>query len=218
MSFILKALKKVEQEQADRKAAPADLQSAILTGGEAPGSAPRLTRWGGILLVFIAGSGLTYFFMQKSVTGPKEMVPQSVIPARPTALTAPVPEKTIPISGSESTPATAIAPENSASSRKITGSTSLQPSLAASPPSGRAAPVDPPATSAVRQDPAVPPPPGLKVNGIAFQDDPFESVAVINGALLKKGMSVDGARIEGIFHDRVRFSGRNGIFEVQLTK
>lgn len=221
MSFILKALKKVEQEQADRKAEPADLQRAILTGREAAGSAPRLARWGVIILVFIAGSVLTYLFMQKIVVAPVKISPQATVPAQPITLAAPVPDKTAPFSESESIPATPIAPGNAASSRKVPGSPTFQPPLAASPPSERAArAVRParPASPAARPELTAQPPADLKVNGIAFQDDPAESVAVVNGALLKKGMSVGGARIEGIFRDRVRFSGGNGIFEVQLTK
>ena len=74
----------------------------------------------------------------------------------------------------------------------------------------------PPTSSPSRDD--APVPAGLKVNGIALQDDPGESVAVINGALVKKGMSVGGARVEEILQDRVRFSSGGGTFYVQLSK
>jgi hypothetical protein len=228
MSFILKALKKVEQEQADRKAVQADLQSAILTGRETVRSTHRLARWGGIILVFVAGSVLTYLFMQKIVVAPAKISPQAVVSARPIPLTAPVPDKTAPAPGSASIPATAVVPEHTAINRKVPASPSLEPPQATSRLSGRAtpavrparpaSPVARPASPVARPELTAQPPADLKVNGIAFQDDPADSVAVVNGALLKKGMSVGGARIEGIFRDRVRFSGGNGIFEVQLTK
>jgi len=75
-----------------------------------------------------------------------------------------------------------------------------------------------PASPSIPQDATGSPPPGLKINGIALQDDPAESVAVINGALLKRGMTVEGVQIEEIFQDRVRFSGARGTFEVQLSR
>jgi hypothetical protein len=58
----------------------------------------------------------------------------------------------------------------------------------------------------------------LTVSGIALQDDPAESMAVINGALVKTGMTVAGAVVDRIFLDRVRFKGNGGTFEVYLGK
>jgi hypothetical protein len=56
------------------------------------------------------------------------------------------------------------------------------------------------------------------LNGIALQDDPAESVAVVNGRILKKGMTIEGAEVDRIFLDRVRFRGNGGVFEVHLAK
>jgi type II secretory pathway component PulC len=61
-------------------------------------------------------------------------------------------------------------------------------------------------------------PSSLVVNGIALQDDPMESVAVVNGRILKKGMTIEGAEVDRIFLDRVRFRGDGGVFEVHLSK
>ena len=59
MSFILKALKKVEQEKAARGSGPVDVHSALLQGASTSAhAAPRLANWGVVALVFIAGSGL----------------------------------------------------------------------------------------------------------------------------------------------------------------
>ena len=60
--------------------------------------------------------------------------------------------------------------------------------------------------------------PGLTVSGIALQDDPAESMAVINGALVKTGATVGGAQVDRIYLDRVRFKGSGGTFEVYLSK
>ncbi len=58
----------------------------------------------------------------------------------------------------------------------------------------------------------------LTVNGIAFQDDPAASAAVVNGVYVKRGMTVGGARVERIFQDKVRFTSNGRTFEVPLAK
>ncbi len=60
--------------------------------------------------------------------------------------------------------------------------------------------------------------PALTVSGIAYQDNPAESMAVVNGALVKSGMTVAGVQIERIFVDRVRFRGNGGVFDVPLAR
>jgi hypothetical protein len=58
----------------------------------------------------------------------------------------------------------------------------------------------------------------LTVNGIAIQDDPAESIAVVNGVIVKQGMTIGGAKVDKIYLNRVRFKGDSGIFEVHLAK
>jgi hypothetical protein len=58
----------------------------------------------------------------------------------------------------------------------------------------------------------------LIVNGIALQDDPGQSMAVVNGQIVKRGMTVGGARVERIFLNRVRFRGNGGMFDVHLAR
>jgi type II secretory pathway component PulC len=66
--------------------------------------------------------------------------------------------------------------------------------------------------------PLVPPArPVLKVDGIAFQDG-AESVAVINGVTVSNGSVIEGARVEEIQKDRVRFSRGGERFEIILDK
>ena len=59
--------------------------------------------------------------------------------------------------------------------------------------------------------------PVLKVNGIAFQDG-ADSVAVINGITVSKGSVIEGARVEEIQKDRVRFSRGGEKFDIILDK
>jgi len=66
--------------------------------------------------------------------------------------------------------------------------------------------------------PLVPPTrPVLKVNGIAFQDG-ADSVAVINGVTVSNGSVIEGARVEEIQKDRVRFSRGGERFDIILDK
>ncbi|GFO55084.1 hypothetical protein GMSM_20910 [Geomonas sp. Red276] len=64
---------------------------------------------------------------------------------------------------------------------------------------------------------AEPPRPELRVTGIAWQNNSESSAAIVNGRMLQQGGSVDGYRIEKIFEDKVRLSGKGGTVEVPLT-
>jgi type II secretory pathway component PulC len=59
--------------------------------------------------------------------------------------------------------------------------------------------------------------PVLKVNGIAFQDG-ADSVAVINGITVSNGSVIEGARVEEIHKDHVKFSRDGEKFYIILEK
>ena len=90
MSFILKALKKLEDEKSARKTAPVEIDSAILAPDSSSFSSPRRGgRWTIISLVLLAGAASIFFFMDKTpptVTEARKVAPQ---PA-PAAQTAPL--------------------------------------------------------------------------------------------------------------------------------
>lgn len=62
----------------------------------------------------------------------------------------------------------------------------------------------------------VPAPAGIKLSGIAWQDDRSARRAVVNGFLLKEGAVVSGATITDIQATRVRFTSSAGQFELTL--
>jgi hypothetical protein len=62
------------------------------------------------------------------------------------------------------------------------------------------------------------PRPPLNVSGIAWQQAGSLRLAVVNGTSVSEGSTVEGARVEGIFPDHIRFSFRNEHFDVQLEK
>lgn len=206
MSFILKALKKLEEEKAVRTGGEVDLPRALLRADAPPVQvAPRLVRWGVIVLVFAAGSGLTYLLTRSPVTS-VQMAQPAATPTAANAPPVPAPPPAVPVSDRLREPAPELAA--SGQQRKVSARRQTHPKPAL------------PANAGVmtEQQPRVLPPPELRVNGIALQDDAYESVAVVNGALVRKGMTVGGIRVEEIFQDRVRFAGAAGTFEVQLSK
>lgn len=75
-----------------------------------------------------------------------------------------------------------------------------------------------PAVSAVPLSAAPPKIAVLKVDGIAFQDGTAEGVAVVNGVAVSKGSEIEGARVEEIQKDCVRFSRGAEKFEIILDK
>jgi hypothetical protein len=60
--------------------------------------------------------------------------------------------------------------------------------------------------------------PTLKVSGIAWQKDGSDRLAVVNGMPVTEGMNIDGARVEEIFQDKVRFSFEKRAFDVVVGK
>jgi type II secretory pathway component PulC len=59
-------------------------------------------------------------------------------------------------------------------------------------------------------------PPLLRVNGIAYQNNSAESMAIINGNPLSKGSTIEGTTIEEIHKDKVVFQHNGRKFEIHL--
>ena len=212
MSFILKALKKLENEKSARKTAPVEIDSAILAPDSRSFSSPRRGgRWTIITLVLLAGAGTIYFFTHKTpptVTEARKVAPQAS-PAAPTA----------PLAQTIQQPAERPVQEGA----RINAPVAQPASPKAKEPEKRQERAHVQKDFAPRQEPEhrasfVAATPGLTVNGIALQDDPSESMAVVNGALVKTGATVGGAQLDRIYLDRVRFKGNGGTFEVYLSK
>jgi len=227
MSFIIKALKKLEEENAGRTNAPVSLDSAILAP-DRRSSSPRSRRavWAVIPLVFVAGAGISWFFLHKTVPPsrsreaenakapvvvPAPAPPVAAVSAQPVALPSPAaPSAAAPL---PQAPVAAKAPVRR-DQANLPRQASRQPRTGEIPP-----PADVQATN-VSQVPSVSSGPSgpLVVNGIAYQDDPAASSAVVNGTFVKQGMSVGGSRVERIFPNKVRFSGNGGVFDVHFSK
>jgi len=215
MSFILKALKKLEEEKAARQQEPPEIGNAILAPDKRSFSAPRasVNRMLIIPLVFVAGVGITYFFTHETAppvgqTGKKDARRAPPSQAAPAAPELPRAERAEPNGTRVSQP------ENTMIERTPPRRTAREDTPAGPPPDrSGAAPSLPEQQAAL--DAATP---SLTVKGIAIQDDPAESMAVVNGALVKIGMTIGGVRVVGIFQDKVRFKGNGATFEVEMTK
>ncbi len=216
MSSILKALKKLEKENAARRQEPVRIDAGIL--GADPKS--RMSPVGMVLasiILFLCGSILTYALLERNRQ--RQAAPPGYAPRQMAS-----PENQ------------GIGPKRAAPS--ATGETenvahrpySLEPGLphpAREPlPSGikrqklRTAATDRPAPgNGGPPGPAAPTPlaPVLRVDGIAFQEG-VDGVAVVNGVQVTRGTSIEGVRVDEVQRDRVLFSHDGKRIEVYLGR
>jgi hypothetical protein len=227
MSFIIKALRKVEKEKAAaQEAREVKISSAILSPGNGKASSERTTRRI-ISFSFVAFAilcGALYLFIKS---------PASKSPSQDkTSENRQVQLPALPVTADKEDEGHALAKKNAEIPERAERKKGVEPEakvqVKVAEPQPAIPSVERRKTSARRNlnedsdgsgdNAPVAAPSNLIVNGIALQDDPRESVAVVNGKLLKSGMTVDGFQIERIFVDRVRFRGNGGNFEVHLSK
>jgi general secretion pathway protein B len=78
-----------------------------------------------------------------------------------------------------------------------------------------APPAKPAAPAVVPQQPARP---NLVLSGIVFQPDRQARLAVVNDLPVMEGTVIEGARVEEILADRVRFAWEGSTLEVGLVE
>jgi len=213
MSFILKALKKLENEKASREPRKVEINSAILAPdrrslSSSRNSPKRLL----IALLIVAVSGASLYFMKRA---PSPVVQQPAKEAQPEPAPRAVPVAATPVHGEKRAPA-APAPSPAVKEQEEPS----RPGRALREKSPEAYPPGESTSDSLHGEEALTgsAPSPLTVNGIALQDDPGQSMAVVNGQIVKRGMSVGGAQVDRIFLNRVRFRGNGGLFEVHLAK
>ena len=227
MSSILKALQKVEAEKAARRNA-APIAGEIGRIRQRRGVKSRWLIPAAMVAVAAVAVFATYTFM-----GGLSRQNQAVVaPAAVKAAAAPVQNPQLQPMLPE--PAAPIRPGPTAPLFRH-----RQP-VAVKVPAAPAAKVIPPPTTAIEVMPTEPQPinqapvakrepdlpvqhqtragADLKVSGIAWQKESVSRLAVVNGTPVVQGAVVEGARVEEIFQDRVRFSRDNSSFEVPLGK
>ena len=219
MSSILEALKKLEDEKAGHRSGTGNIAAKVAKPGRRPGQRPRWFLPAGMAFVAVAAALFTYILMGGFSTRTNSVQPAQQTPTRqPQQLQQP-----------HQAAAPAVAPAPPPVSPPVTvRNRALHPSpsspvarpapvMVAPPPQ----PVEPPKVEkpAAPSPPAAEPgPPALKVDGIAWQKGNAERLAIVNGRAVSEGAVVEGARVEEIFPDRVRFSINDKTFEVPMGK
>lgn len=229
MSSILKALQKLERDKETRKTREPDISSAIKMSDARKN---EQARW--LIPVVIASvaavSILTTFSLMGGFSGTKQQSAppvQQPSPQYPPPPIAPSPDQTAPSASADAVPSPSQFARPALPSSVGTLPRPAVPSLPAPQLSNEpAAQVEatpaPPPPAAVPQQPPPPlaespvPRPKLEISGIAWQQDSSSRIAVVNGRSVSEGSSVDGARVEQIFPDKVRFSHSGKTFDMSL--
>jgi general secretion pathway protein B len=226
MSSILKALQKLERDKETRKTKEPDISTAIKMSGLS--RKEQANKWLipsllaavaalSILVTYSIMGGFSAGKQTASQAGQQHIAQQEKQPAKlqtepQTAAPEPSPA---PIEPRTVTPEPVVkALENRPNPTKARALTapllSSQPAPASpQQPEPVAQTMEPPAEKTV-------PKPRLKISGIAWQQDSASRIAVINGAAVSEGGNVDGAKVEQIFPDKVRFSQGGKAFEISL--
>lgn len=230
MSSILKALQKLEQERAARRGGPPDISEEILKQGKTAKSAPRWLLPVGMAVVAAVAVLATYTLMGGFSTRKISTNSTSTsVAAQHTTPASPPPSEVVPSGGTGGTAATApsLPPVEVIRNLPVVHETATRKaSVTPKPARQQAAPAPgprQPAATPVKADtpppaPAKPSRPSLTVGGIAWQQNNSLRLAVVNGMSVTEGSVVEGARVEEIYPDRIRFSFRNERFELPLEK
>lgn len=228
MSSILKALKKLEDEKTSRFPDSLNIDSDILKSSHESRKMSPLAALLLLLLMFGGGAGAAYFIMKGNTKQPvaaapqpitvvtavpsSPVAPQTAKPAAPSAakpavakpVAAPVQKKPSAVTAQKAQPKKAATVAAKHSPARSTAQQSSDKALPAADTGSRS---ELPASAAV---------PTLRVNGIAFQNNSADSMAIINGIPVSNGSTVEGAIVEEIRRDRVVFQRSGEKFEVKL--
>ncbi|MDD2899661.1 MAG: general secretion pathway protein GspB [Desulfuromonadaceae bacterium] len=224
MSSILKALKKLEHEKTGRIPDALNLNSDILKIQKSP---RKLSKAGLVLftaLVFGGGAAIAVYFMKE----PKMVQTAATSPAVPAQKNLQTP---LPIVKQETPPEEIIVVPAAASPRiKTVREKQVQPaaaphetvtegkksiiSNALPPPEKQKSVVE--SIKIKKELPAVSTVPTLRVNGIAFQPNAADSMAIVNGSPVSRGSVIEGTTVEEIQEDRIRFQRNGERFEIKL--
>lgn len=226
MSYILDALKKLENEKASKNRGTGMLSISGELFKEERRSPSGGNFWkiaAVVVFVSLVTFGVTWFFLKadQSRDGVKQLPASTARPVSPQVL--PVDPSRQPIS-STTTQAPVVTPPAPASVTQTVAPVVpvvkvAVPAAAEQRVKRKNMPKKQPALAAQKLPPLVPtnpPPADIKVSGIAWQDEHGARRAVVNGFLVQEGGNVSGAKIVEIFQDRVRFSQDGRIFEVYL--
>jgi general secretion pathway protein B len=240
MSSILKALKKLEQEKELRRGGIADIARGISRAVPRSRAKPRWLIPVAVAGVALAASLTTFALMsvfprnaRKSVsaTGQHEQFNPPVVMAPRVSAPSTRGSEVLPRKAERSA-AVASQPGFAGKGRVygkpsraevspkgfIAGEARQKTALSGISPSQKKLPEPVGAAGQLSKPSSGPAMPVLTLTGIAWQKDSADRVAVVNGISVTEGVVVEGARVEEIFQDRVRFSFEKQTFDVTLGR
>lgn len=213
MSSILKALKKVEDDKATHRPEELKIDAEILRSSSTPRFPVTFVVVSSLLLLF-GGSGATYLYMKRDKV--VENTNQKLIATNKVTSTDINRTVIMPPAQQESVRQNEVDQPVVRKPRKsVTHSVavvkSVKPDIqTGNVPQKNSQSVTPQPSSTGQEVP------NIRVNGIAFQNNSADSMAIINGAPASAGSVIDGAIIEEIKRDKVLFKHNGERFEVQL--
>ena len=232
MSSILKALQKLEEEkkrQSRNKRGDLPLNQAILT--EIQPSIESSERSGGqggrrlvvavIVSALTAGGGAATW-INHSLERDKKPTPQATSEGMPAVQVQSLIQEPEKKHVATETALKKVEDKTPALSRPLAPSPTANKNIATGKPVAAAKqalqPVKELPSDAIAKQQPTPNKPALRVLGIAYHDSGTNSVAIVNGSPVSIGSIIDGAKVEEIQKDRVRFSYNNERFEILLAK
>ena len=231
MSYILDALKKLEQDKTRkyRTTGKINISGELFANDHVrPAEGRRLKTIVLVSVAILATFVVTWFLLKGS--GKRSRVATEAIVVLPVpGSSSPAIIPAPPTAPPQSTPPLTQMPAAVASPKTMipVPVSAVSPQVALSPPpdedeDGRRSRrrktvvAVPTHSSTVARLNQVQAPADIKVSGIAWQDERSARRAVVNGFLLREGAFISGAKITEILQDRVKFSLSGSVFEVSL--
>lgn len=222
MSSILKALKRLEEDKAERLDVPVDIARDILRQPrKTRHSAPRQLLVLAVGGVVVAAGALFLLYEWFSIKASEPMTKAEYVVMQPES---PPPPAIAPVEAKPIIPPAVLSEPEIVEVQMAPPPVARpkEPVVRAAAPAARAtvAPKKPvpqastkPVPAATVEQAALP---RLVVSGIAFQPEREARLAVVNDLPVMEGTLIEGAQVEEILADRVRFSWKGGNFEVLL--
>lgn len=220
MSFILDALKKMEQEKAARKSGEINISAEIIRDNrqmrrKVKRSVPLsavLVAFGVLMLLGVSGAFFWYKYDAGKQSDVAAMKPERMPPvlveetaSQERVMVGPAAPPARPVAAMTTEPS----PRPVESRRRMQGEQTQVQRPVKSDLNGSA---EEPAREGSGSKGS-----GITVSGIAWQDAPAARRAVINGDLVAEGAQVGGATVEEILPTKVRFSSAGRRFSVSIS-
>jgi len=222
MSFILDALKKLEQEKAARKNGDLNISHEIVRDTQqlrrrARRSVPLsvvLAAFGLVLL--LSATGAFYWYKQDVGRAAKDVARSSDQTFPATAKMVEVSQSAIPVAPTVPPERTRVVEASAPAPPPVEPRRQMQNKVRSVPESPLRNDFNDRSAQS-REEVSGSGGSGIKVSGIAWQDSPSARRAVVNGDLVQEGAQVGGATVEEILPTRVLFSSGGRRFTLSIS-